>query len=189
MVVLVISPEDGNDQGQASKGELTSLSDETEHQKTELTMNSAQNKFRAISLVLTILSPLYVSTVLADGVPVTVWKSPFCGCCQGWVDYMKDNGFEVTTRESENMNAIKHELGITDPALHSCHTAKIGDYLIEGHVPVSDIRQLLEEKPDILGLTAPGMPSMSPGMNSIEPKDYDVLQFDEDQNTTLFSRY
>lgn len=136
-----------------------------------------------------LLSLVNSVVALAEEIPVTVWKSPYCGCCKGWVDYMEDNGFDVTTHETEDMNPIKQELGITDPSLHSCHTAKIGDYLIEGHVPVSDIRRLLEEKPDILGLTAPGMPPMSPGMNSIEPKDYDVLQFDRDQRTKLFTRH
>lgn len=147
------------------------------------------NKILSLILVTTLLSSVYAVVATADGIPVTVWKSPYCGCCQGWVDYMKDNGFEVTTHNVEDTNSIKHELGITDPTLYSCHTAKIGDYLIEGHVPVSDIRRLLDEKPDVLGLTAPGMPLMSPGMHSIEPKDYDVLQFDNDQDTALFSRH
>jgi len=125
----------------------------------------------------------------ADNIPLTVWKSPYCGCCQGWVDYMEQNGFEVTVHETENMDPIKQKLGITDPSLYSCHTAKVGDYLVEGHVPAADIRRLLKEKPDILGLTAPGMPMMSPGMNSIEPKGYDVLQFDQGQDTAIFSQY
>ncbi len=120
---------------------------------------------------------------------MVVWKSPTCGCCQGWVDYLTDNGFNVTAHHSDNMTQIKQELGITDQSLHSCHTAKIGDYLIEGHVPVSDIHRLMEEKPNILGLSAPGMPMMSPGMNSIEPKGYDVLQFDKAQKASVYSRY
>ena len=152
-------------------------------------MKSIRNKFLPFILAATVFSLFNSTIATADGIPVTVWKSPYCGCCQGWVDYMKDNGFDVTAHNVEDTNSIKQELGITDPTLHSCHTAKIGDYLIEGHVPVSDIRKLLEEKPDVLGLTAPGMPSMSPGMNSIEPKGYDVLQFDKDQNTALFSRH
>ena len=152
-------------------------------------MNIYANRIKYALIAGLVLSLVHSIVATAEDIPVTVWKSPYCGCCQGWVDYMEDNGFKVTTHNAENMNPIKQELGITDPSLHSCHTAKIGEYLIEGHVPVSDIRRLLEEKPDILGLTAPGMPSMSPGMNSIEPKDYDVLQFDKDQNTALFSRH
>ncbi len=120
---------------------------------------------------------------------ITVWKSSSCGCCQGWVDYLEDNGFEVTVQHSDALGEIKRNLGITDPALHSCHTAKVGNYLVEGHVPVDDIRRLLAERPDILGLTAPGMPQDSPGMNSLEPRGYDVLQFDRDQRTAVFSSY
>jgi hypothetical protein len=84
---------------------------------------------------------------------------------------------------------VKQRLGLTDPSLHSCHTAEVDGYLIEGHVPVSDIRRLLAERPDAVGLTAPGMPMMSPGMNSIEPKDYDVLLFDREQNTKIFTSH
>ena len=71
----------------------------------------------------------------------------------------------------------------------SCHTAVIDGYVVEGHVPVEDIRRLLTEKPDIAGITAPGMPQFSPGLRSIEPKEYDVLSFDADGDTELFSRY
>ena len=129
------------------------------------------------------------TSALAADTAITVWKSPTCGCCQGWVDYLEDNGFDVTTHDVAGLDQIKRNLGITDPALHSCHTAKVGDYLVEGHVPADDIRRMIEEKPDILGITAPGMPILSPGMHSIEPRDYDVLQFDADQNTALYSRY
>ena len=132
---------------------------------------------------------LQIEPLLAEDIKVDVWKSPSCGCCQGWVDYLSESGFDVTIHHSEKMSQIKQNLGITDQSLHSCHTAKIGNYLIEGHVPVSDIRRLLAEKPDIIGLTAPGMPAMSPGMGSIEPKDYDVLQFDKHQKSSVFTSY
>ena len=140
-------------------------------------------------LFLVALLTVTARPVIAGDNEITVWKSPTCGCCQGWVDYLEDNGFHVTTHNVDALTEIKRNLGITDPSLHSCHTAKIGDYLVEGHVPVADIRRLMEERPDILGITAPGMPMMSPGMHSIEPQGYDVLQFDEAQNATLFSRY
>lgn len=136
-----------------------------------------------------VIALLQTGSVFAGEKSITVWKSPACGCCQGWVDYLNDNGFEVTTHNVDNLSGIKNDLGLTNRSLHSCHTAKIGDYLIEGHVPVSDIERLLAERPNILGLTAPGMPMMSPGMHSIEPQGYDVLQFDKAQNATVFSRY
>jgi len=139
-----------------------------------------------ISLVVMLFQ---IGPVIADNIKIDVWKSPSCGCCQGWVDYLDGNGFDVTTHHSDKMSQIKHDLGITDQSLHSCHTAKMGNYLIEGHVPISDIRRLLAEKPDILGLSAPGMPAMSPGMGSIEPKGYDVLQFDQLQKSSIFTSY
>ena len=120
---------------------------------------------------------------------VSVWKSASCGCCQGWVDYLQDNGFEVIAHDVEDVVLIKQKLGITHSALYSCHTAKVGGYIIEGHVPVSDIRRLLIERPKLMGLAAPGMPQMSPGMLSIEPKGYDVLQFNAKQETRVFSSY
>jgi len=120
---------------------------------------------------------------------ITVWKSASCGCCQRWVDYLQDDGFEVTAHNVDDIVSIKHKLGVTDPALYSCHTAKVGGYIIEGHVPASDIRRLLDERPTLVGLAAPGMPQMSPGMLSIEPKGYDVLQFSRKQETSVFSSY
>ena len=120
---------------------------------------------------------------------ITVWKSASCGCCQRWVDYLQDDGFEVIAHNVADVVSIKQKLGITNPALYSCHTAKVGGYIIEGHVPASDIRRLLDDRPTLVGLAAPGMPQMSPGMLSIEPKGYDVLQFSTKQETSVFSSY
>ena len=120
---------------------------------------------------------------------ITVWKSASCGCCQRWVDYLQDDGFEVTAHNVDDVVSIKQKLGITNPALYSCHTAKVGGYIIEGHVPASDIRLLLDDRPTLVGLAAPGMPQMSPGMLSIEPKGYDVLQFNAKLETSVFSSY
>ena len=120
---------------------------------------------------------------------LTVWKSATCGCCQKWVEYMKDNGFKVISNNVENVLLIKEKLGITNPALHSCHTAEVDGYLIEGHVPASDVRRLLAERPNVVGLTAPGMPHMSPGMGSVTPRGYDVLQFNSSQRSSVFSSY
>ena len=125
----------------------------------------------------------------ASELPITVWKSPTCGCCQAWVDYLEDNGFRVTTHDVDDVTPIKQELGLTNPASYSCHTALIDGYIVEGHVPASDIKRLLTERPEIVGITAPGMPQMSPGMHSLEPKGYDVLQFNSHQQLSIFSRY
>ena len=120
---------------------------------------------------------------------MTVYKSPTCSCCKDWVTYIEKSGYTVTTVEHENIDSIKTEHGLTDPSLKSCHTAIIDGYVIEGHVPVTDIERLLSERPDVVGLTAPGMPMMSPGMGSEIPKDYDVLAFDENGRSEVFSSY
>ena len=130
-----------------------------------------------------------IGVVFSSELGITVWKSATCGCCQKWVDYLRDNGFDVVTHDVEDVVPIKQELGLTNPALYSCHTALVDGYVIEGHVPASDIRRLLTERPEVIGITAPGMPQMSPGMNSIEPKGYDVFQFNTHQQLSVFSRY
>jgi len=130
-----------------------------------------------------------VNPVFSSEPTLTVWKSANCGCCQKWVEYMKDNGFKVISNNVENVLLMKEKLGITNPALHSCHTAEVDGYLIEGHVPASDVRRLLAERPNIVGLTAPGMPQMSPGMGSANPRDYDVLQFNSHKRSSVFSSY
>jgi len=130
-----------------------------------------------------------LSVVMSSELSITVWKSPTCGCCHAWVEYLVDNGFVVTAHNVDSVVPVKKELGLTNPALYSCHTALIDGYVVEGHVPASDIKRLLTERPDIVGITAPGMPQMSPGMNSIEPKGYDVLQFNTNQQVSIYSRY
>ena len=141
------------------------------------------------SIVLVMVFAFVMHSAFSFESTITVWKSASCGCCQRWVDYLQDEGFEVIAHNVEDVVSIKQKLGITNPAIYSCHTAKVGGYIIEGHVPASDIRRLLNEHPKLMGLTAPGMPQMSPGMFSIEPKGYDVLQFNAKQETSMFSSY
>lgn len=124
-----------------------------------------------------------------SGQTITVYKTPTCGCCAHWVDYLKDNGFRVEAHDLNDLDPIKAKYGLTNPRLKSCHTAIVDGYVVEGHVPVDDIWRLLEEKPAVVGITAPGMPRMSPGMMSLEPKGYDVYSFDADNQSELFSRY
>lgn len=133
--------------------------------------------------------PIVQNDLSVLGQRMTVHKSPTCGCCQKWVDYLEEEGFTVDVKNSDNVNPIKQSLGMTDPKLYSCHTAVIGDYIVEGHVPASDIKRLLTEKPNIAGLTAPGMPMMSPGMNSRTPKDYAVLSITTAGSTQVYSQY
>ena len=121
---------------------------------------------------------------------ITVYKSPTCGCCKEWVTYLEEEGFKVTAIDSDDVDAIKLKYGLPDPKLNSCHTAIVDDYIIEGHVPASDIERLLKTRPtNIKGLSAPGMPMMSPGMASRTPKDYAVLSFTESGETAVYSQY
>lgn len=122
------------------------------------------------------------------GQSITVYKSPTCGCCAAWVDYLKTEGFRVTVHDQADLDDLKAGHGIT-AQLQSCHTAEVDGYVIEGHVPADDIWRLLAERPGVIGLSAPGMPPMSPGMGSTEPRDYDVLSFDADGKVDVFARY
>lgn len=101
-----------------------------------------------------------------------VYKSPSCGCCGGWIAYLEQNGYKVTTHDTEEVDAIKDKWGVPDE-VRSCHTAKIGGYVIEGHVPVEAIDKLLAAKSKVTGIAAPGMPSGSPGMSG--PKEPNVI--------------
>ena len=130
-------------------------------------------------------------TALAQAVTVEVWKDPNCGCCHLWVEHLQAQGFKVQVRDVGN-TAARKRLGMPEK-LGSCHTATVGGYVIEGHVPAADIRRLLKERPVALGLSVPGMPIGSPGMDGPEyqgRKDaYDVLLVQKDGSTRSFQRY
>lgn len=120
-----------------------------------------------------------------------VLKDPDCGCCTAWIDLMRAAGFEITVEEadSDRLARFKQDGGIPE-ALTSCHTARIEDYLIEGHVPAQDIRRLLDKRPDAIGLAVPGMPYGSPGMGpESEREAYDVILMMRDGGQKIFSSY
>lgn len=124
----------------------------------------------------------------APAIEMVVYKSPTCGCCSKWVDYMRKQGFAVTAHDTTGMTTVKHDLGVPD-AMSSCHTAMVQGYVIEGHVPAADIQRLLKEHPKIVGLAVPGMVTGSPGMEGGTPEHYKVIAFDAKGNTTVFSSY
>ncbi len=127
----------------------------------------------------------------ATATEAMVYKAPSCACCDAWITHLEKDGFKVKTEMRNDMNNIKAAHGVT-PKLASCHTAKIDGYVIEGHVPAADIKRLLKEKPaDVVGLTAPGMPMKSPGMQAegLPPKGYDVIAFKKDGSTEVFAHY
>lgn len=108
---------------------------------------------------------------------ITVNKDPNCGCCEGWVKHLRADGFSVDVIETADLVPIKIRLGVPE-ALQSCHTAEIGGYVIEGHVPAATIRRLLMEKPQAIGLAVPGMPASAPGMDVSGATDiYEVTLF------------
>ena len=121
---------------------------------------------------------------------VTVYKTSSCGCCRLWVDHMRKNGFDVQAMDvsSGDVRAVSRAAGLKD-ADTSCHTAKIGNYTVEGHVPAGDIKRLLKEKPAIAGLSAPGMPQGSPGMEQGTTEPYDVIAFTKDGRSTVFAKH
>ena len=97
----------------------------------------------------------------------------------GWVNHLKDAGFTVNTTDVPDVTSIKNEHGVPD-RLFSCHTAIVDGYVIEGHVPAEDIKQLLAERPDVTGISVPGMPQGSPGMEGPNPVEFPVVAFDKD---------
>ena len=119
---------------------------------------------------------------------MTVYKSPTCGCCTAWVDHVKQAGFRVTVVDTTNLEPIKARYGIL-PGQGSCHTAIVGGYVIEGHVPAPDIHRLLALQPEITGLAVPGMPVGSPGMEGPMPQRYDVLAFTRDGSSRVWAKH
>ncbi len=117
-----------------------------------------------------------------------VYKSPTCGCCTKWVDHLESEGFRIQAHDVSDIRGVKRQYGVL-PALSACHTALVGGYVIEGHVPASDIRRLLRERPPVVGLAVPGMPRGSPGMEAPITESYEVLTFDRDGRTSIFSRH
>ena len=136
-------------------------------------------------------SAAHATPPTAAATPLEVWKDPNCGCCQDWVDHMQANGFAVKVHATGN-NAVRARLGLPQK-LGSCHTALVGGYVVEGHVPASDVRKLLQQKPKALGLAVPGMPVGSPGMDGAVYGDrrdpYDVLLVAHDGSTRVFNSY
>ncbi|VAX10942.1 CopG protein [hydrothermal vent metagenome] len=132
----------------------------------------------------------YQPALEASEVEITMYQSVTCSCCKHWATHLRKAGFSVIAQNRTDMSAIKEEYGVMS-SLRSCHTAIVDGYVIEGHVPAADIKMLLQEKPAVTGLTAPGMPQKSPGMQpeGMPPKDYRVLSFDGKGRTSVVTEY
>lgn len=143
-----------------------------------------------------LLAALGLGAYLQFGTPatanlptVTVYNNPSCDCCGDWVTHLRENGFEVDVESRLNMKSVKQELGVPGD-LVSCHTATVGNYVVEGHVPAQDVKRLLETTPQVRGLSVPDMPIGSPGMergDRVEP--YAVTSFTAEGDTSVFARY
>lgn len=120
--------------------------------------------------------------------PLEVFKSPYCGCCEKWAEHLQKNGFKVNAHNVNDVPAARKRLGMPE-RVASCHTGKVGGYLIEGHVPAADIQRLLREKPKAVGLAAPGMPQGSPGMETATPVPYETLLVQGDGSSTVFAKH
>jgi hypothetical protein len=137
------------------------------------------------------LPPLPVFAATGEEPTIEVWKSATCKCCINWVKYLEANGFAVKVNNAQPamLDQIKRQAGIGEK-FASCHTAKIGGYFIEGHVPAADIKRFTADRPEAIGLTVPGMPVGSPGMEQGgETEPYEVLLMKKDGTAEVFSRY
>ncbi|MDR0737262.1 MAG: DUF411 domain-containing protein [Zoogloeaceae bacterium] len=138
-----------------------------------------------------LLPLLFVASVLADeSLPtVTMYKNPSCGCCGAWAKHLQNAGFSrPQSHAATDMSTARRALGMPEKYA-SCHTAKVGRYLLEGHVPAADIKRLLREHPDAIGLAVPGMPMGSPGMEGGKAETYDTLLILKDGSARVFQRH
>ena len=120
---------------------------------------------------------------------LTVYQSPSCGCCAKWFEHVEAHGFTVNTIHTDDMMAVKKQLGIPDKAM-SCHTTKVANYVVEGHVPAADIKRLLTRKPKARGIAVAGMPMGSPGMDmGGQQQPYATMLIGPDGKMTVFARH
>ena len=141
------------------------------------------NKLKMLVAGLTLVSGSAFAT------QVTLYKSPTCGCCTEWANHIKAEGFEVKVVHQQSNVKLRNKFGISRE-LTSCHTAVVEGYVIEGHVPVQDIKRLLKEKPKVAGLSVPGMPASSPGMDVPGNTDaYQVVAFTKEGRKYIYNQY
>lgn len=150
-------------------------------------LSTAARRIAAITLVIAVTTLAAWHITPAPLPPLRVVKSPGCACCAKWVAYMKQQGFAVTVEDRADFTDLKRASGVTRE-LKSCHTAFVGGYVIEGHVPADLVKKLLAEKPaGVKGLAAPGMPSSAPGMD-IPGQHYTIYSFDAAGHTRVYAQ-
>lgn len=117
---------------------------------------------------------------------VLVYKTPTCGCCNGWIEHLEAEGFTVDARDVRDIMSIKVDAGVPT-SMSSCHTALVDGYVVEGHVPAEHIKRLISEDPDIAGIAVPGMPVGSPGMEGPNAQPYQILSFTRDGQAAVYA--
>lgn len=152
-------------------------------------MQATRRQFLTASAGLAAMAPL---PALAEAAPtIHVLRDPGCGCCGAWIEVLRNEGFRVTEERTYNALLVRHKIekGIPTPMM-SCHTGEIEGYVIEGHVPAADIRRLLVERPDAIGLAVPGMPYGSPGMGPEDEREaYEVFLIRRGGEVEVFTKY
>lgn len=140
--------------------------------------------------LLAVLSSVNAESAKTEApVEIVVYRSPTCGCCEKWLAHLKQNNFVIKDIVTDDVQAIKDKYGVS-PEMASCHTAIVNGYVVEGHVPVSDIKNLLKTKPAIVGIAVPGMTVGTPGMEMGDKKEpYNVMSFDSQNHTAVFNSY
>jgi hypothetical protein len=108
----------------------------------------------------------------------TLYKNPQCGCCEGYADYLRENGFEVTVKPTHDLPLLHRQYGVPEP-LVGCHTTLVDGYVVEGHVPIGAVLRMLTERPAIKGISLPGMPAGSPGMSGEKARPFTIFEFGE----------
>lgn len=119
---------------------------------------------------------------------MVVYKSPTCGCCNAWVKHLRANAVAVKTMDVGDLGVVRQRFGVPD-RLAACHTAVIGGYVVEGHVPAQAVKRLLAEKPGVVGISVPGMPNGSPGMEGPNAEPFSTVLFDERGRSKVFESY
>ena len=152
-------------------------------------MKNTRYKINAIIVLFVLSFNSNAKELVAEATEIEVYRSPTCGCCSKWIAHLKENNFSVKDFVTNDMQVIKDEY-LVPQNMASCHTAIVNGYVVEGHVPALDIRKLLKLKPAVVGISVPGMPLGTPGMEMGGKKDaYDVVSFDKDKKYKVFNHY
>jgi hypothetical protein len=152
-------------------------------------MEKIMNRIRVEFFIILLVFSFSLKAEIDRPVEIKVYRSASCGCCSKWVDHLKENKFIVKDYVVDDVQIVKDKNGVPK-SMASCHTALVNGYVVEGHVPAKDIMRLLKEKPRVVGISVPGMPVGTPGMEMGGRKDpYEVVSFDKNNNYQVFSKY